>query len=38
MSEEELTSKMKFIVDQQAQFAAKLGQLEDIVVRLANQV
>ena len=36
MSEEELTSKMEFIVDQQAQFAAKLGQLEDIVVRLAN--
>ncbi|MFN2514242.1 MAG: hypothetical protein ABR568_22870 [Pyrinomonadaceae bacterium] len=27
---------MDFIVDQQAQFTAKMGQLEDIVARLAN--
>lgn len=36
MSEEELAKKMEFIVEQQAQSAARIGQLEDIVTRLAN--
>ncbi len=36
MSEEESARKMEFILEQQAQFAAKIGQLEDIVTRLAN--
>jgi len=36
MSNEEFEKKMEFIVDQQAQSAAKIGQLEDIVGRLAN--
>ncbi len=36
MSNEEFEKKMEFIVDQQAQSAAKIGQLEDIVARLAN--
>jgi len=36
MSDEEAAKKMEFILEQQAQFAAKIGQLEDIVTRLAN--
>lgn len=36
MSNDEFDRKMDFIVDQQAQFATKFGQLEDIVSRLAN--
>ncbi len=36
MSDEESAKKMEFILEQQAQFAAKIGQLEDIVTRLAN--
>ena len=36
MANEEFDRKMEFIVEQHAQFAAKLGQLEDIVARLAN--
>ncbi|MBA3357538.1 MAG: hypothetical protein H0U18_16680 [Pyrinomonadaceae bacterium] len=36
MSNEEFEKKMEFIVDQQAQSAAKIGQLEDIVARLAT--
>lgn len=36
MSNEEFEKKAEFIIDQQAQFAAKIGQLEDIVVRLAQ--
>ena len=36
MSNEEFERKMEFIVDQQAQFSAKIGQLEDIVTRLGN--
>lgn len=36
MSNDEFDRKMEFIVEQQAQFAAKFGQLEDIVARLAN--
>ena len=36
MSNEEFEKKAEFIVEQQAQFAAKIGQLEDIVVRLAK--
>ena len=33
MSNEEFEKKMEFIVDQQALFAGKIGQLEDIVTR-----
>ena len=36
MSNEEFEKKAEFIVEQQAQFAAKIGQLEDIVTRLAK--
>ncbi len=36
MSDEESAKKMEFILEQQAQFTAKIGQLEDIVTRLAN--
>ncbi|MEK6280542.1 MAG: hypothetical protein AABN95_09345 [Acidobacteriota bacterium] len=36
MSNEEFEKKAEFIIEQQAQFAAKIGQLEDIVVRLAQ--
>ena len=36
MSSEEFEKRAEFIVEQQAQFAAKIGQLEDIVVRLAK--
>jgi ABC-type transporter Mla subunit MlaD len=36
MSDEEFKKKVEFIVEQQAQFAAKIGQLEDIVSRLAK--
>ena len=36
MSNEEFEKKAEFIVEQQAQFAAKIGQLEDIVARLAK--
>ncbi len=36
MSNEEFEKKADFIVEQQAQFAAKIRQLEDIVVRLAK--
>lgn len=36
MSNEEFEKRMEFMLDHQAQSAAKLGQLEDIVTRLAN--
>lgn len=36
MSNEEFEKKAEFIVEQQAQFASKIGQLEDIVARLAK--
>ena len=36
MSNDEFEKKAEFILEQQAQFAAKIGQLEDIVVRLAQ--
>ena len=36
MADEELEKKMEFIIEQQAQFASKMGQLEDIVTRLAT--
>ena len=36
MSSDEFEKKMEFIVEQQAQSVAKIGQLEDIVARLAN--
>ena len=36
MSNEEFEKKAEFIVEQQAQFAAKIGQLENIVARLAQ--
>ena len=36
MSDEEFDRKMEFIIDQQAQFAADIGQLKDIVARLAD--
>lgn len=36
MSNEEFEKKAEFIVEQQVQFAAKIGQLEDIVARLAK--
>jgi ABC-type transporter Mla subunit MlaD len=36
MSNEDFEKKAEFIVEQQAQFASKIGQLEDIVGRLAK--
>ena len=36
MSNEDFEKKADFIVKQQAQFASKIGQLEDIVARLAK--
>lgn len=36
MANENIERQMEFIVEQQAQFAAKMGQLEDIVVRFAK--
>ena len=36
MSNEDFQKKADFIVEQQAQFASKIGQLEDIVARLAK--
>ena len=36
MSSEDFEKKADFIVEQQAQFASKIGQLEDIVARLAK--
>jgi len=36
MSSEDFQKKADFIVEQQAQFASKIGQLEDIVARLAK--
>ena len=36
MSNEEFDKKAEFIVEQQAQFASKVEQLEDIVARLAK--
>ena len=36
MANEEFEKKVEFIVDQQAQFASQMGQLEDIVARLAK--
>ena len=36
MSNEEFEKKAEFIFEQQAQFASKIGQLQDIVARLAK--
>jgi hypothetical protein len=36
MSTEDFEKKANFIVERQAQFASKIGQLEDIVARLAK--
>ena len=36
MSNDEFEKKAEFILEQQGQFASKIGQLEDIVVRLAQ--
>jgi len=36
MSNEEFEKKAAFIVEQQAQFASKIGQLEEIIARLAK--
>ena len=36
MSNEEFEKKMEFILEHQAQSAAKMGQLEDILTRFAN--
>ncbi len=36
MADEDFQKKAEFIVEQQAQFATQIGQLEDIVVRLAQ--
>ncbi|OLE53231.1 MAG: hypothetical protein AUG51_14155 [Acidobacteria bacterium 13_1_20CM_3_53_8] len=36
MANENIEKQMEFIIEQQAQFASKMGQLEDIVARLAN--
>lgn len=36
MSNEDFEKKADFIIEQQAQFASKIGQLEDIVARLAK--
>ncbi len=32
----DMEKKMEFIIEQQAQFASKMGQLEDVVTRLAT--
>ncbi|MBA3804590.1 MAG: hypothetical protein H0X14_02600 [Acidobacteria bacterium] len=36
MADEDFQKKAEFIVEQQAQFATQIGQLEDIVARLAQ--
>src|SRR5882762_3967892 len=36
MGNENIEKQMEFILEQQAQFTARLGQLEDLVVRLAR--
>lgn len=36
MSDEKIEKQMEFIIEQQAQFASKIGQLEEIVARLAT--
>jgi ABC-type transporter Mla subunit MlaD len=36
MADENIEKQMGFIIEQQAQFASKMGQLEDIVARLAQ--
>jgi hypothetical protein len=36
MADENIERQMEFILAQQAQFSAKIGQLEDLVVRLAQ--
>lgn len=36
MSNEDFEKRAEFIVEQQAQFAAQIGQLEDLVARLAK--
>ena len=36
MADETPDKRMEFILEQQAQFAAQIGQLEDIVARLAK--
>ena len=36
MSNENIDKQMEFILEQQAQFTARMGQLEDLVVRLAR--
>jgi septal ring factor EnvC (AmiA/AmiB activator) len=36
MADEAMEKKMEFIIEQQAQFASKMSQLEDIVTRLAT--
>ena len=36
MSNEDFEKKAEFIIEQQAQFASQIGQLEDIVTRLAK--
>jgi ABC-type transporter Mla subunit MlaD len=36
MNNEEFEKKMEFILEQQAQFASDIGELKDVVARLAN--
>ena len=36
MANEDIEKKMELIIEQQAQFVSKMGQLEDIVTRLAS--
>ncbi|MDT5063744.1 MAG: hypothetical protein QOH63_4203 [Acidobacteriota bacterium] len=36
MSNEEFERKMEFILEQQAQFATKIGQIEDLIVQLTT--
>jgi ABC-type transporter Mla subunit MlaD len=36
MNNEEFEKKMGFILEQQAQFASDIGELKDVVARLAN--
>ena len=36
MADESIEKRVEFIIEQQARFASKLGQLEDLVVRLAK--
>lgn len=36
MADDNIERRMEFIVEQQAQFTARMGQLEDLVVRLAK--